>query len=246
MTGRLTCQDGISDTVIRPVGYIGIRMGSSVRDRIVEAALDRFHTLGFNACGVQEIVDRAGIPKGSFYNYFKAKELLAVEVLKAYADGSRRQMLSDKTIAPLQRLRAHFEFLASRYAKFGYSKGCLIGNIAAETSDDMPIVRKALARVLANWTELVANAIRDGQADASIDARLDAEEIARFLISSWEGAVIRMKIVNSRQPLDDFFSLAFRLFNDNDASQRPAPKRGASGSVRTRRTPTRHSARRAR
>jgi TetR/AcrR family transcriptional repressor of nem operon len=231
MTGRLTCQDAVHATVIRPVGYIGIRMGSSVRDKIVEAALDRFHTLGFNGCGVQEIVDKAGVPKGSFYNYFKAKELLAVEVLKEYADGSRREILSDKAVAPIKRLRAHFEFLASRYARFGYSKGCLIGNIAAETSDDMPIVRKALVRVLANWTELVANVIRDGQADGSMDARLDAEEIARFLISSWEGAVIRMKIANSRQPLDDFFSLAFRLFDRGDASptrsarSRRAPKR---------------------
>ncbi len=120
-------------------------MGSSVRDKIVEAALDRFHTLGFNGCGVQEIVDKAGIPKGSFYNYFKAKEVLAAEVLKAYVDGSRMEMLSDKAIAPFKRIRAHFEFLASSHARFGYRKGCLIGNIAAETSEDMPIVRKALA-----------------------------------------------------------------------------------------------------
>lgn len=98
--------------------------------------------------------------------------------------------------------------------------------MAAETSEDMPIVRKALAKVLANWTELVANAIRDGQADGSIDARLDAEEIARFLISSWEGAVIRMKVVNSKQPLDDFFSLAFRLLDQSDGSLgKRAPKR---------------------
>src|ERR1700680_3017685 len=114
-------------------------MATPVRERIIEAALDRFHTLGFNACGVQEIVDHAGIPKGSFYNYFKSKELLAVEVLKAYAEGSGRDMLSDKEVAPVQRLRAHFEFLASRYARFGYGKGCLIGNIAAETSENMPI-----------------------------------------------------------------------------------------------------------
>jgi len=214
-------------------------MGSSVRDKIVEAALDRFHTLGFNGCGVQEIVDKAGVPKGSFYNYFKAKELLAVEVLKEYADGSRREMLSDKSVAPIKRIRAHFEFLASRYARFGYSKGCLIGNMAAETSGDMPIVRKALARVLANWTELVANAIRDGQADGSIDARLDAEEIARFLISSWEGAVIRMKIVNSRQPLDDFFSLGFRLFNQSDASLSSSHRRGSTRPARTKRAPKR-------
>ena len=200
-------------------------MGSTVRDRIVEAALDCFHTLGFNGCGVQEIVDKAGIPKGSFYNYFKAKELLAVEVLKAYVDGSRREMLSDKRIPPIQRLHAHFEFLASRYAGFGYRKGCLIGNIAAEASDNMPIVRKALARGLADWTASVAGVIREGQADGSIEARLEAEEVARFLINSWEGAVIRMKIANSRQPLDDFFSVAFPLFSRGDGSQNVSPRR---------------------
>jgi len=43
-----------------------------------------FTALGYSACGVQEIVDAAGVPKGSFYNYFKAKELLAVEVLGTY------------------------------------------------------------------------------------------------------------------------------------------------------------------
>jgi TetR/AcrR family transcriptional repressor of nem operon len=186
-------------------------MASSVRDRIIRAGLDRFHALGFSACGVQEIVDEAGVPKGSFYNYFKAKELLAVEVLKAYAAGSRREMLSDKEVAPLERVRAHFEFLASRYAGFGYGKGCLIGNIAAETSDRMPIIRKALAHGLANWTELVAGALRDGQADGSIKATLNVDEAARFLINSWEGAVIRMKIANSRQPLDDFFAIVFPL-----------------------------------
>jgi TetR/AcrR family transcriptional repressor of nem operon len=211
-------------------------MGSTVRDRIVEAGLDRFHTLGFNGCGVQEIVDKAGIPKGSFYNYFKAKELLVVEVLKAYADGSRREMLSDKRIPPIKRLHAHFEFLASRYAGFGYGKGCLIGNIAAEASDNMPIVRKALARGLADWTELVAGVIREGQADGSIEARLEAEEVARFLINSWEGAVIRMKIANSRQPLDDFFSVAFPLFSRGDAppnvSQRRRPIASAPRSKR--------------
>ena len=211
-------------------------MGSSVRDKIVEVALDRFHTLGFNGCGVQEIVDKAGIPKGSFYNYFKAKELLVIDVLKAYADGSRREMLSDKTIAPVERLRAHFEFLASRHARSGYSKGCLIGNIAAETTDDIPIVRKALARVFAEWTEMVASAIRDGQADGSIDARLDAEEIARFLINSWEGALIRMKIANNRQPLDDFFSLAFRLFNRSASQNSSAERKRAPSRPKSRRT----------
>jgi TetR/AcrR family transcriptional regulator, transcriptional repressor for nem operon len=206
-------------------------MGSTVRDKIIEAALDRFHALGFSACGVQEIVDQAGIPKGSFYNYFKAKELLAVEVLKEYASGSRREMLSDKAVAGLERIRGHFEFLASRYAGFGYGKGCLIGNIAAETSENMPLVRTAIAHGLANWTEVLAAALRDGQADGSISAALDVDRVARFLINSWEGAVIRMKIANGRQPLDDFFAVAFPLLTGSDGSRERTPKPVPSTSV---------------
>jgi TetR/AcrR family transcriptional regulator, transcriptional repressor for nem operon len=66
----------------------------SVREKIVTAAAECFHVLGYNACGVQEIVDAAGVPKGSFYNYFKAKELLAREVLNNYwadAGGNTRR-----------------------------------------------------------------------------------------------------------------------------------------------------------
>jgi len=215
-------------------------MASSVRDKIVQAALDRFHALGFSACGVQEIVDKAGVPKGSFYNYFKSKELLAVEVLDVYAKGSRREMLADQSVAPVERLRNHFEFLASRYAGFGYGKGCLIGNIAAETSDHMPIVRKALAQGLANWTKLVATAIRDGQEDGSIEARLEADQVARFVINSWEGAVIRMKIASSRQPLDDFFSVTFPLFTHPGHRDRDSAVRS---SARRKRSATRSAAR---
>ena len=76
-------------------------MVSKVREKIVNAALERFHALGFSACGIQEIVDKAGVPKGSFYNYFKAKELLATEVLEIYAKGSRREILADRTVPPI-------------------------------------------------------------------------------------------------------------------------------------------------
>lgn len=192
-------------------------MASRVREKIVAAAEERFHALGYNGCGVQEIVDAAGVPKGSFYNYFKSKELLALEVLANYAKGSHREMLADESVAPLQRLRNHFEFMSARYAGFGYEKGCLIGNFAAETSEAMPKIRDALAMSLASWTELVAAAIRAGQADGSIRPGLDAVEMARFLINSWEGAIVRMKIVGNRQPIDDFLAIVFPLLTENRA-----------------------------
>jgi TetR/AcrR family transcriptional repressor of nem operon len=193
-------------------------MASKVRDKIVNAALDRFHAMGFNACGVQEIVDKAGVPKGSFYNYFKSKELLALEVLKIYTKATGREILSDESIAPLQRLQKHFDFMASRSAKFGYSKGCLIGNFAAEASNTAPLLRRALAECLAEWTSLIAITIRDGQGDGSIAPQLDAEQVARFLINGWEGAIMRNKLTNSRQPLNDFFTFVFPLLEGSSLS----------------------------
>ena len=186
-------------------------MASRVREKIVDAALDRFHALGYSACGVQEIVDKAGVPKGSFYNYFKAKELLALEVLEIYARGSKRESLAERNIPPLKRLRDHFELMASRYAAFGYHKGCLIGNLAAEASEETPLLRKALAQSLKRWTQAISAVLQEGQSDRSIIASLDPAKTARFLINSWEGAIIRMKIEDSRQPLDDFFAITFPL-----------------------------------
>ena len=183
----------------------------STREKIVSAAVDRFHALGYSACGVQEIVDAAGVPKGSFYNYFKAKELLAVEVLGTYWEGVRIEMLADTSAAPLERIRGHFEHIASLYAGFGYERGCLIGKFVQELSETTPRIRQDVVGEVVRWIGLLASTIREGQADGSIARELDADKIARFLINSWGGAAAGMKIVKSRAPLDDFFSTTFSL-----------------------------------
>src|SRR5467141_1984996 len=183
----------------------------STREKIVSAAFDRFHALGYTACGVQEIVDAAGVPKGSFYNYFKAKELLAVEVLGTYWEGVRIDMLADKSVAPLERIRGHFEHIASLYARFGYERGCLIGKFVQELSETTPRIRQDVVGEVVRWIGLLSSTIREGQADGSIARELDADKIARFLINSWGGAAAGMKIVRSCAPLDDFFSAGFSL-----------------------------------
>jgi len=180
-----------------------------VREKIVAAASERFHALGYNACGVQEIVDAAGVPKGSFYNYFKAKELLACEVLNTYWADAGLEILADTSVAPLERLRRHFQHIASRYKKFGFERGCLVSKFMHEVSDSTPVLWKELRKQVGRWTALVAEAIREGQGDRTISNSIDAEATARFLIESWGGVTGAMKLAASRGPIDDFFSVAF-------------------------------------
>ncbi|WP_052489446.1 TetR/AcrR family transcriptional regulator [Streptomyces sp. 150FB] len=82
-----------------------------MREEIVEAAVEQFHTYGFNGAGVKDITDSAGVPKGSFCNHFESKEALAVVALERYGVSRRLGGLADADVDPLLRLRRHFEFL---------------------------------------------------------------------------------------------------------------------------------------
>jgi TetR/AcrR family transcriptional repressor of nem operon len=183
----------------------------SVRGKLVEAAIETLHSRGFNGCSIQDITDAAGVPKGSFFNHFKSKELLALEVLDRYREGSRVDLLFDKDKSPLERLRQHFEFLADRYNDWEFKRGCMMVNFGTEMADSHPQMREALGDAFAVWSDAVASVLREGQVQGEIDPRQDPDRLARFLVNSWEGAVVRLKVVKNRDPLEDFFAVCFRL-----------------------------------
>ena len=45
---------------------------SSTREEIVRKGAALIHAQGYNATGIKQILDAAGVPKGSFYFYFKS------------------------------------------------------------------------------------------------------------------------------------------------------------------------------
>ena len=82
------------------------------KEKLIQAGLKTLLEKGFNGVGVQEITEVAGVPKGSFYNHFESKDALGVEIVERYGMGStRRAVLIDKTVSPLERLRTHFAAL---------------------------------------------------------------------------------------------------------------------------------------
>jgi TetR/AcrR family transcriptional repressor of nem operon len=112
---------------------------ASVREQLIASAVEVFHSRGFNGCSVQDIVDAAGVPKGSFYNHFDSKEALGVEVVRAYTalvgayvvEAGAADILSGEG-TPLQRIRAYFEAVIEQNVSCGVRKGCLLGNFAIE------------------------------------------------------------------------------------------------------------------
>jgi TetR/AcrR family transcriptional repressor of nem operon len=171
----------------------------SHKDTIVQSALAVFHEFGYNATGVQVIVDHAGVPKGSFYNHFKSKDDLGLEVLDAYWSQyeAMRADLRDPNTAPLDRIDAHI-------AAFSVTdSGCLVGNFTGEMAN-IPMFKDALKKIYAEWIEDFEICIAQGQKDGSIRNDETAKALAEFVVTSLEGSVLKRKISEDGRNLVSF------------------------------------------
>ena len=198
-----------------------------MRERLLDAGLETLHRRGFNGCGVQEITDNAGVPKGSFYNHFESKEALGAAVLERYWQQracATLRLLEEPDGRPRERLSRYFAALAANMAKHAYTGGCLIGNLGAELSDQSELVRIGVAKVFAGWTEALESCIQEGQRQGEIRADCGAAVLASFLINAWEGALLRAKVVKNSTPFEEFNQVVFgKLLAPNPQSTKERP-----------------------
>jgi TetR/AcrR family transcriptional repressor of nem operon len=180
----------------------------NTRNAILETGTKLLNERGFNACSVQDITDGAGVPKGSFYNHFKSKEALAAQILIEYGKGTTdRSILTNPEVPALTRLKKHFAALNEYFSRC--HDGCLVGKFMAEVSDDTPQIRAGLLSVLNTWGKQISSAIAQGQAQGSIRKDLKADDLAAFLIDSYEGAILRTRVEKSPRALKSFVKIVF-------------------------------------
>jgi TetR/AcrR family transcriptional repressor of nem operon len=185
------------------------------KDDIVQVGLDIVLSRGFTATGVEAILKQANVPKGSFYNFFSSKEEFALAIIDKYVS-ERNQLFSpifsDISLPPLERVKGSFQTLIALFAGNDCSKGCLIGNLGQEMSDQFEAVRQRLEQSLQRWTEELKKLLIEAQKENAIPADLDAEMLAENLIASFQGALLRSKIKKSPEPLRNFVHLYFDRF----------------------------------
>lgn len=184
----------------------------NVREKLLEAGLQLLQLSGFNGCSVNDITKEAGVPKGSFYNHFESKDALALEALEHFFErgAERRALLNDQTIAPLVRLQRHFGLLSDAVTNQNFQKGCLIGNFSSEMTSNNDI-RQRLGTIYKSWSRSIESCIRDIEEEGRLRQSVPAETLANFLITSWEGAVLRAKVEQNRAPLDQFEQVIFSI-----------------------------------
>ena len=187
---------------------------SSTRDHLLAVGLQQMRSNGYTATGVKEILDLAGVPKGSFYHYFPSKEAFTEEVVARYNTAEKQRLqaiLANPEQAPLHRLRTYFESFIPIYQGFNFGGGCLLGNLSLEMADQSPRLQSLLSDSFSGWQQGIAAALREAADRGELPTALNPDDLADYLLNSWEGALVRMKAEKSAQPLHNFLDLTFNI-----------------------------------
>lgn len=199
----------------------------SLREKILEAGLSVMFRSGYRGASVRDICAAAGVPQGSFTNHFRSKEAFAAEVLDQYFNylkGLVQQALDDR-LTPRQQLKRYLDIITDKLERDGWKIGCLIGDLSLETSSHSSALRNRLDAIFREWRAPFASCIAAAQAAGEIDSQFDATELAEFLLASWEGAILRMKVERHPAALERFKTIVFEtVFKAPGNSDAAAPQ----------------------
>jgi TetR/AcrR family transcriptional repressor of nem operon len=186
----------------------------NTRDHLLQVGLRRIHSMGYASTGVKEILDDADVPKGSFYHHFASKEDFAKEVLELYVRGENERaarILYDGKAAPLKRLRRYFEELIATYGPTANISGCLLGNFSLEMADHSDSIQSVLHQSYSNWQSAIAAILQEAIDRGDLAKSNKPQELASFLLNSYEGAILRSKADRSTKPLENFLHFSFNV-----------------------------------
>ena len=166
------------------------------RKKILREAAQLFALKGFHDTKVDDLIKAAEVTSGAFFHHFKGKDDLAfavidhhMEVRSRTLDRIERELPEPEDVDPLEpvfrRLDAAAEMVVRRRNRKG---GCLIGNLSTALSDSRPEFRKRLGECFDEMAAEFQGPLAEATADRGLD--VDSWEIARYIVSVIEGAIM--------------------------------------------------------
>ena len=154
----------------------------TAKARILQAADELFYAEGIHSVGIDRVIERAGVARGSLYYSFKGKD----DLVHAYLTQRHSRWVervsagvSDHT-DPRDRILAVFDVLGALFAQPDY-RGCAFMNATAEAADGS--VEMKMAKIFRGWIHELFLQL------ASATEAADPLKLARMLVVLYDGAV---------------------------------------------------------
>lgn len=205
------------------------------RTRLILTAMHLFWEKGYNSTSISDVLHTAKVNSGSLYHFFPAKLDLLVAVLDAYHAGIRTMLLDPAWHGVEDPVAKVFALLA-RYRKSLLDTecvyGCPIGSLALELHEPDPPVRERLAKNFQAWIDAIQECLED--AEARLPADLNRRELAQFVLTTMEGAVMQARTFRKIAYFDDAVRQLRNYFDhlhqENSLKKKPrASPRGVRG-----------------
>ncbi len=184
------------------------------REALIRCGMELLTEQGFNNTGLDQILKKVNVPKGSFYHYFENKEAYGYVVLEEYSQFFIHKLnkhLSNTELSALDRLKAFIEDAIKGVERFEFKRGCLVGNLALELGSSHEQFREKLDTVFNEWKTLIAACLELAKTEGTLAQSADSDQLADFFWISWEGAVMRAKLTQNKQPMELFSQQFFTL-----------------------------------
>ena len=187
-------------------------MKKDTKAHILDVGAQIVHQKGFNATGIQEVLNAAEVPKGSFYFYFKSKEEFGLQLIDYFSNflfSKMNELLNTENVAPLDKLRNYFEWFLAYFEQNSFTGGCPIGNLAQEMGDLNDSFREKLESVFDTMKTSITQCLEEAQQQSDLSPGLDVHNLSDFIVSSWQGALLQMKVKKNTASARNFERIVF-------------------------------------
>jgi TetR/AcrR family transcriptional regulator, transcriptional repressor for nem operon len=194
------------------------------RTRLVLTAMQLFREKGYGSTSVADLLQAARVNSGSLYHFFPGKQDLLLAVLDAYYEGIQPLLLEPawRGVAdPIERVFALLAAYRQALVTTECQYACPIGSLALELHEpDLP-VRERLAANFRAWTDAVQQCLQ--AAGARLPRDLDRRELAAFVLTTMEGAVMQARTFRDVESFDGAVRQLRGLFERlrREASRKP-------------------------
>ena len=182
------------------------------KNRLLAVGAKIIRIKGYNFVGLKEILDEAGVPKGSFYFHFKNKEDFGLRVVDLYGGYIRETLLrhlSAKHLSVLDRLKRFFEEYKNYLVTKDFTEGSPLGNLSIEMADLNSSFRIKIEEQFKIISLLFEKFLNEAKLNSEIPQSVDVKMTADFILNSWEGAVLRSKATKTAEPINIFLDIIF-------------------------------------
>jgi TetR/AcrR family transcriptional repressor of nem operon len=189
-------------------------MMQPTRERLLDTSIRLMSVKGFNNTGIAEILNETGVPKGSFYHYFKSKDDLGLAIIDCYGSqltDSLSHFLASEKGSALTRLHNYFLAALTFFKNDFKSCNCLLGNLGQELAMQNEAMRTAINNHYRKIENVIGEYLQRAQQEGELVSSADTDTLAKMLFSCWEGCLVRAKLEQSTQPLHDMLTLYFSM-----------------------------------